>query len=71
MLQKESQLPALLEQFISFKAPCKRAFDCLYKLLQIAATLPVTSASCERIFSKMKLVKTGYEPKKRFRWLRC
>jgi len=34
------------------------AFDCLYKLLLIAATLPVTSASCERIFSKMKLVKT-------------
>jgi len=35
------------------------AFDCSYKLwvLQIAVTLPITSASCES-FSKMNLVKT-------------
>jgi len=53
-----SQLPTSLEQFISFIVPSQGAFDCLYKLLLIAVSLPVTSASCERIFSKMKLVKT-------------
>ena len=58
LLRKESQLPSSLEQFISFISPYKGAFDCLYKLLLIAVTLPVTSASCERIFSKMKWVKT-------------
>jgi len=56
LLRKESQLPTSLEQFMSFIAPYKAAFDCLYKFLQIALTLPVTSASCERIFSKIKLV---------------
>jgi len=45
LLWKESQLPTSLEQFISFIAPYKGAFDCLYKLLLIAATLPVTSVS--------------------------
>jgi len=57
LLRKESQLPTSIEQFISFIAPYKGAFDCLCKLLLIAVTLPVTSASCES-FSKMKLVKT-------------
>jgi len=58
LLRKESQLLTSLEQFISFIAPYKGMFDCLYKLLLIAVNLPVTSPSCERIFSKMKLVKT-------------
>jgi len=56
LLREESQLPTSLKQFISLIAPYKGAFDCLYKLLLIAVTLPVTSASCEIIFSKMKLV---------------
>jgi len=58
LLRKESQLPISLEQFISFKAPFKTAFDCLYRLLLIAITLLVTNSSSERSFSKMKLVKT-------------
>jgi len=59
LLRKKSQLPTSLEQFISFVAPYTGAFaDCLYNLLLIAATLPVTRASCERILSKMKIVKT-------------
>jgi len=45
LLRKESQLPTLLEQLISFIAPYEGALDCLYKLLLIAVTLPVTSAS--------------------------
>jgi len=58
LFRKESQLPTSLEQFISFIAPYKGTFDYLCKLLLIAVTLPVTSASCKIIFSKMKLVKT-------------
>ena len=44
--------------FFSFISPYKATFDCLYKLLLTAVTLPVTSASCEKRFSKIKLVKT-------------
>jgi len=48
--RKEWQLPTSLEQFLSFKAPCKATFDCSYKLLLIDVTLSVTSASCEGSF---------------------
>ena len=58
LLLKESEQPTSLEQFLSFLSPYRAAFECLYKLLLIAVTLPVTSASCERSFSKMKVVKT-------------
>ncbi|KAK0146464.1 Zinc finger MYM-type protein 1 [Merluccius polli] len=39
------------EEFLSLMRPYKDAFVDLYKLISIALTLPVTSASCERSFS--------------------
>jgi len=51
-------VPTSLKQIVSFIASYKGEFDCSYKLLLIAVTLPVTSASGERSFSKMNLVKT-------------
>ena len=50
LLQKTSKLPISLEQFLSLKT-------CVWLLL-VAVTLPITSTSCERSFSKMKLLKT-------------
>lgn len=36
----------------------KIVFPNLYKLLQVALTIPVSSASCERSFSVMRRIKT-------------
>lgn len=41
-----------------FLEPYKLAFHELYRLLNIAIVLPVTSAACERSFSTLKLIKT-------------
>jgi len=36
----------------------KIVFPNLYKLLQVALTIPISSASCERSFSVMRRIKT-------------
>jgi len=41
-----------------FLEPYKLAFQELYRLVCTALTLPVSSASCERSFSAMKLIKS-------------
>ena len=38
-------------EFLTQLYPYKQSFDCLYNLLLISVTLPVTTASCERSFS--------------------
>lgn len=44
-------------EFLSILRPYKDAFIDLYRLLCISVTLPVTSATCERSFSCLRLVK--------------
>ena len=47
-----------LVSLASFLEPYRMAFHELYKLITIALVIPVTSASCERTFSALKLIKT-------------
>ena len=39
--------------------PFREAFPTLISLIEIAITIPVSSTTCERTFSKMKLIKTS------------
>jgi len=52
----EHQVTTMLE-LACFLEPYSVAFQELYRLLIIALVLPVTSASCERSFSALKLIK--------------
>jgi len=54
LLRKESKLPISLEQIFHFYLVKKLR---LIVTGMMSVTLPVTSASCERSYSKMKLVK--------------
>ena len=48
---------ATVEEFADHLAPLYMAFTELVKVLQIAITLPVSTAGCERSFSKLLLIK--------------
>ena len=48
---------ATILSVIKFLLPMQVAFRELLKLLQIALTIPVTTASCERSFSTLKRIK--------------
>ena len=52
------EVPASLLQLAVFMEPYKDAFHELYRLCQIAVTIPVSSAACERSFSALKRIKT-------------
>lgn len=41
-----------------FLEPCCEVFHELFRLYKIAVTIPVSTASCERSFSALKLIKT-------------
>lgn len=47
-----------LQEFAQFMEPYSEAFFCLFKLIKIAMVLPVNTASCERSFSMMRIIKT-------------
>ena len=59
LLQRSAQtnLSSLLE-LACFLESYKLAFQEVYRLLNIALVLPVTSVACERSFSSLKLIKT-------------
>ena len=49
---------SILSELIDILLPLKAAFPVLLKLLQIALTLTVTSATCERSFTSLRRTKT-------------
>lgn len=55
---KGETVPTSLQSLLTFLEPYSDAFYELYRLVKIACVIPVTSASCERSFSAMKLIKT-------------
>ena len=48
---------ALLD-FVVFLEPYKDVFHKLFRLCKISVVIPVSTASCERSFSALKLIKT-------------
>lgn len=55
--EKGEEITTLLD-FYTMMKPYRDAFIDLYKLICIGLTLPVTSASCERSFSRLKIIKS-------------
>jgi len=51
-------VPCTMLELAKFLEPYKLAFQEMYRLVCIALTLPVSSASCEHSFSAMKLIKS-------------
>ena len=58
MLQKKDVLVANIIQFYHELLAYKLAFPNVVLMVQGALTMPVTSSTCERSFSKMKTIKT-------------
>lgn len=50
--------PSTLLDFIVFLEPYKEVFHEIFRLCKIAVVTPVSTASCERNFSALKLIKT-------------
>ena len=57
LARKDSSLKTL-KDLADFVFPYKEPFFEIMKLIQIAMTLPVGSASCERSFSRLRIIKT-------------
>ena len=56
--EKDDVVPCTMLELAKFLESYKLAFQELYRLVYIALTLPVSSASCERSFSAMKHIKS-------------
>ncbi|CAF4674204.1 unnamed protein product, partial [Rotaria sp. Silwood2] len=54
---KDSKLENIVDLYYQL-LPLKQAFPTIISLIIIAMTIPVSSTTCERTFSKMKLIKT-------------
>lgn len=54
----EKESPTTLMEFTRFLDPYQDVFYELFRLAKIAVVLPVSSASCERSFSSLRLIKT-------------
>ena len=57
MFQKSEVCFETVEEFVKYLKPLEMAFSELLKAAKIAITLPVSTAGCERSFSKLKLIK--------------
>ena len=50
--------PTTLMEFVQFMDPYQDVFYELFRLCKIAVVLPVSSASCERSFSTLRIIKS-------------
>uniref|UniRef100_A0A3P8SAP0 HAT C-terminal dimerisation domain-containing protein n=1 Tax=Amphiprion percula TaxID=161767 RepID=A0A3P8SAP0_AMPPE len=54
----EKESPTTLMEFTQFLDPYQDVFYEMFRLCKIVVVLPVSSASCERSFSSLRLIKT-------------
>ena len=52
------KVPTTLMEFVQFMDPYQDVFYELFRLCKIAVVLPVSSASCERSFSTLRIIKS-------------
>ena len=50
---------ASITEFASYLYSCQPAFKTLFEIVQVALTISITSAECERSFSALKRIKTN------------